>query len=80
MSRLVSVRLDDESLRALRQLEDSGFSQSDAIRRAIISLARHHRRRDAIAQELVDLDSDPVDVAERREIATFMEQFRVDSE
>jgi Arc/MetJ-type ribon-helix-helix transcriptional regulator len=35
----ISVRLDDESQRALRRLVDRGASQSEAIRRALIDSA-----------------------------------------
>jgi hypothetical protein len=36
----ISVRLDDESQRALRRLMNRGASQSKAIRRALIDSAR----------------------------------------
>ncbi len=35
MTVAISLRLDDETLRALNQLEASGLSRSEAIRRAI---------------------------------------------
>jgi Arc/MetJ-type ribon-helix-helix transcriptional regulator len=76
MGRLISVRLDDDAERALRRLEDSGLSRSEAIRRALIATARRSERRRAMAEELRELDDDPVDVAERREIAAVMDELR----
>jgi Arc/MetJ-type ribon-helix-helix transcriptional regulator len=76
MGRLISVRLDDDAERALRRLEDSGLSRSEAIRRALIATARRSERRRAMAEELRELDDDPVDVAERREIAAVLDELR----
>ena len=78
MGRLISVRLDDESERALRRLEDSGLSRSEAIRRALIATARRSERRRAMAEELRALDDDPIDVAERRAITELMDRLRSD--
>lgn len=78
MGRLISVRLDDDSERALRRLEDSGLSRSEAIRRALVATARRSERRRAMAEELRALDDDPTDVAERREITELMDRLRSD--
>ncbi len=47
MSSAISVRLDAETLRALAQLEATGLSRSEAIRRAILDSAARLRRRAA---------------------------------
>jgi predicted DNA-binding protein (UPF0251 family) len=39
MGRAISVRLDEEALRALRLIEASGLSRSDAIRSSLVSAA-----------------------------------------
>lgn len=78
MGRLISVRLDDDAERALRRLEDSGLSRSEAIRRALVATARRSERRRAMAEELRALDDDPTDVAERREITELMDRLRSD--
>ncbi|MDA2946050.1 MAG: hypothetical protein O3A89_11340 [Actinomycetota bacterium] len=75
MSTLISFRLDDDAARALRWLQDAGFGRSEAIRKALVSMMRDQQRRQAMADELLALDHDPDDLAERREIGTFMAQF-----
>ncbi|NNF09411.1 MAG: ribbon-helix-helix protein, CopG family, partial [Acidimicrobiia bacterium] len=39
MSQAISVRLDDEALQALSQLEATGVTRSDAIRAALVDAA-----------------------------------------
>ena len=46
MERAISVRLDDDAQHALRVLTKSGRSQSEAVREALIALARSRRRAD----------------------------------
>lgn len=41
----------------------------------MFAMTRDQQRRQAMADELLALDNDPGDLAERREIATFMAQF-----
>ena len=76
MSPAISVRLDPEALRALAQLESTGLSRSEAIRRAILDSAERLRRRAAIAAEAAALEADEDDRREMLEIADFMESMR----
>ena len=72
----VSVRLDDEALRALAQLQTTGLSRSAAIRAALIAAAARLRDRKALAAEVAALEADPQDRAELRAVAELMEQLR----
>jgi Arc/MetJ-type ribon-helix-helix transcriptional regulator len=74
----ISVRLDDEAQRALAQLEASGLSRSDAIRSAIVKSAQQVRRREALSQEIAELEADEEDRREMLEVAEFMEQLRAE--
>lgn len=56
----------------LRSIEDIGLDQSEAIRRALITTASRSAQRRAMAAELLELDDDPNDLAERRELAEFL--------
>lgn len=76
MTVAISVRLDDEALRALRQLEASGLSRSEAIRRAILDSAAGMRRRKALASEVAALEADEADRREMLEVAALMESLR----
>lgn len=76
MTVAISLRLDDEALRALNQLEAAGLSRSEAIRRAIIDSAARLQRRKALAQEVAALEADEVDRQEMLEVATMMESLR----
>jgi Arc/MetJ-type ribon-helix-helix transcriptional regulator len=76
MSSAISVRLDPEALRALAQLEATGLSRSDAIRRAIIDSASRLRHRAAVAAEVAALEADEDDRREMLEVAEFMENMR----
>jgi len=76
MTIAISLRLDDEALRALNQLEASGLSRSEAIRRAIIDSAAQLTRRKAIAQEVAALEADEADRQEMLEVAAIMETLR----
>jgi predicted transcriptional regulator len=69
----ISLRLDDEALRALNQLEAAGLSRSEAIRRAIIDSAARLQRRKALAQEVAALEADEGDRQEMLEISAVME-------
>jgi len=72
----ISLRLDDEALRALNQLEAAGLSRSEAIRRAIIDSAARLQRRKALAQEVAALEADEADRQEMLEVAAVMESLR----
>jgi Arc/MetJ-type ribon-helix-helix transcriptional regulator len=76
MTVAISVRLDDEALRALRQLEASGLSRSEAIRRAILDSAARLRQRKALAEEVAALEADETDRREMLEVAALMESLR----
>ncbi len=76
MTVAISLRLDDEALRALNQLEAAGLSRSEAIRRAIIDSAARLQRRKALAQEVAALEADEGDRQEMLEIAAVMESLR----
>lgn len=76
MAQAISVRLDDEAARALRALEASGLSRSDAIRAALVNSARRLQRRSELAAEVARLEADDDDRAEMVAIAGFMESMR----
>ena len=76
MSSAISVRLDPETLRALAQLEATGLSRSEAIRRAILDSAGRLRKRAALAEEVAALEADEDDRREMTELAAFMESMR----
>ena len=76
MSSAISVRLDTEALRALAQLESTGLSRSEAIRRAILDSAGRLQRRTALAAEVAALEADEGDRREILEVALFMESMR----
>ena len=76
MTVAISLRLDDETLRALNQLEAAGLSRSEAIRRAIIDSAARLQRRQALAQEVATLEADESDRREMLEVAAVMESLR----
>ena len=76
MSSAISVRLDTEAMQALAQLEATGISRSEAIRRAILGSASRLRRRAALAAEVAALEADEGDRREMLEVAAFMESMR----
>ncbi len=76
MAKAISVRLDDEAAQALRTLESTGMSQSEAIRSAIISSATRLRRSKELATEVAALEADEGDRAEMLAVAELMESLR----
>jgi len=76
MTSAISVRLDAEALRALAQLEATGLSRSEAIRRAILDSAARLQRRAALAPEVAALEIDEEDRLEILEVASVMEIMR----
>jgi Arc/MetJ-type ribon-helix-helix transcriptional regulator len=76
MAQAISVRLDDEAMRALAQLETTGLSRSAAIRAALVAAAARLRDRRALAAEVAALEADDADRAEMRAVAELMEQLR----
>lgn len=78
MASAVSVRLDEEVQRALRSLEATGLSRSQAIRRSILDAAAALRRREALRAEVAALEADEADRREIREVAALMESLRAE--
>lgn len=76
MTRAISVRLDDEALRALSRLESTGLSRSQAIRAALVQADDRLQDRRALAEEAATLEADDADRAEMLAIAETMEQLR----
>jgi len=69
----ISVRLDDESQRALRRLMERGLSQSEAIRRALIDTASSAWLEQA-RMDAERLANDPSDRAEVAAVRAFMDE------
>lgn len=78
VAKAISVRLDEETQRALSLLEAAGLSRSEAIREAILTAAAQARRRQAIREEVAALEADEDDRREMLEIAAFMESLRAE--
>ncbi len=78
MSIAISVRLDEESQRALAKLEATGLSRSEAIRAALILSEKQSRRREALRAEMAALEEDQEDRNEMREVAELMEALRAE--
>lgn len=76
MAKAISVRLDDDAASALRVLEATGQSQSEAIRAALIAAAARTRRSAELAAEVAALEADDEDRAEMAAVATLMEALR----
>jgi len=76
MTSAISVRLDAKTLQALAQLEATGLSRSEAIRRAILDSAARLHRRAALAAEAAALEADEDDRREMLEVAAVMEIMR----
>jgi Arc/MetJ-type ribon-helix-helix transcriptional regulator len=75
MEKAISIRLNDDALRALGALTATGRKQSDVVREALVELARR-RDRTALTAEAARLTADPDDRAEKAEIASLMEDLR----
>jgi antitoxin component of RelBE/YafQ-DinJ toxin-antitoxin module len=76
MAEAISVRLDDEAEQALRALEATGMSRSEAIRTAVVRAARSLHNRTELAAEVAALEADDVDRAEMLVVAQVMESLR----
>lgn len=76
MSKAISVRLDDEALRALGRLEAIGLSRSDAIRTALVQAATRLADHRVVAAEVAALELDDGDRTEMLAVAELMEQMR----
>lgn len=76
MAKAISVRLDDEAERALRLLESTGLSRSEAIRSSLLASADRMRRRSQLAAEVAALEADEDDQEEMLAVASLMESMR----
>jgi metal-responsive CopG/Arc/MetJ family transcriptional regulator len=76
MTQAVSVRLDDEALRALGRLEATGMSRSEAIRKALVEAASRLGNMNALASEVAALEADEDDRLEMLAVAEVMESLR----
>jgi Arc/MetJ-type ribon-helix-helix transcriptional regulator len=76
MAKAISVRLDEEAERALRVLEATGLSRSEAIRSALLASARRLQRGKELAAEVAALEADDDDRAEMLAVAELMESLR----
>lgn len=72
----ISVRLDEEAQRALRKLEATGLTRSQAIRSALIDTAERMQRRAELRAEMQALEADALDREEMLEVAGLMESLR----
>ncbi len=68
----VSVRLDSDALRALKILESTGMTRSEAIRASLLEAALKKRHHDQIRLEVAAVAADEDDRREMLEIAQFM--------
>ncbi|MGH8981296.1 MAG: hypothetical protein ACRDWE_09795 [Acidimicrobiales bacterium] len=76
MARAISVRLDNEAEKALRTLEATGLSRSEAVRTALLASVTRLRRRKELAAEVAALEDDDADRAEMLSVADLMESLR----
>jgi antitoxin component of RelBE/YafQ-DinJ toxin-antitoxin module len=76
MAKAISVRLDDDAERALRTLEASGLTRSEAIRTSLLASADRLRRRKTLAAEAAALEADAADREEMVAVAELMEALR----
>ena len=76
MAQAISVRLDDDTLRALSELEATGMTRSEAIRAAIVEAASRLHDKQSLAAEVAALEADNDDRAEMPAVAELMESLR----
>ncbi len=76
MAQAISVRLDDEALRALTELEATGMSRSEAIRTSLVQAASRLHDKRALAAEVAALEADEADRSEMLAVAELMESLR----
>lgn len=76
VARAISVRLDDQADKALRVLESTGLTPSEAVRLALIGEVRSQRRGKELAAEVAALEADEGDREEMRAVAELMESLR----
>ena len=76
MAQAISVRLDDDAERALRLLQQTGSSRSEAIRSALIGAANRQRRSSELAAEAAALGAHEEDRGEMLAGAEMMDSLR----
>lgn len=76
MTKAISVRLDDDAERALRALEASGLTASEAVRSSLVASADRLNRKKSLAAEVAALEADDADRAEMLAVAELMESLR----
>lgn len=76
MAQAISVRLDEEALRALGRLEASGMTRSQAIRTALVDAASRLGDKKMLAAEVAALEADEDDRREMLAVAELMESLR----
>jgi Arc/MetJ-type ribon-helix-helix transcriptional regulator len=76
VARAISIRLDDDAVRALSELEATGLTRSEAVRAALVAAARRLRDRRRLAAEVAALEADAQDRAVMRGVADVMEELR----
>jgi hypothetical protein len=76
MSHLGKYATLDEAERALRLLESTGLSRSEAIRSSLLASAARMRRRSQLAAEVAALEADDDDRSEMVAVASLMESVR----
>ena len=72
---VVNFRTDERSDRALAELTADGSSVSEAIRQALVDAVRL-RRREQMRRESLTVSTDPVDLAETRQVLSDMDELR----
>lgn len=75
VARAISVRLDDEADKALRMLESTGLTQSEAIRVSLLGEVRRRCRSKELAAEVAALEADEQDREEMLAIAALAAEF-----
>lgn len=76
MEHAISARLDDEAHIALRRLEATGMTRSQAIRAAIVAAAARLTENRTLAAEVAALEADDEDRVEMLAVAEMMEELR----
>lgn len=76
MTEVISVRLDEESERALAELEATGMTRSEAVRAGLRAAASRLRDRHRLAAEAEALAEDEADHAEAAAVSELMEDLR----
>ena len=72
----MSVRLDATSKAALTQLEATGLSSSEAVRRSLVAAAHRLQDQSNLRAEAASLAADVDDRTEAAQVAEIMEELR----